>query len=133
VKNYSSGYFRFQKFFNKIFLILWDGLYTGDTVFPRVLNLSCACTPYNAQFEMLKGMLYPPGNTKLMCHKLPRIPREIFRKFGLNVVPFIILSCNQISTLKIDSMYNHAKFHQVRSTTWAVISILGMQKSWKQN
>jgi len=76
------------------------------------------------EFPLLKGMLYPPGKSELLCHKLPTIPREIFWKFGLNFVPLIILSYNRISTLKIDSMYNHAKFHKVRSNTWAIISIL---------
>ena len=76
----------------------------------------------------IKGMLYPCGNSELMCHKLPTIPREIFWKFGLNFVPLIILSCNRISTLKIDSLYNHTKFHKVQLNTGAVISIL--QITW---
>jgi len=74
-------------------------------------------------------MLYPRGNSELMCYKLPIIPREIFWKFSLNFVPLIILSCNQISTLKIDSMYYHAKFHKVWSNTWADISVL--QITWQ--
>jgi len=67
------------------------------------------------EYPLLKGMLYPRGNSELMCYKLPTIPRGIFWKFGLNFVPIIILSRNQISTLKIDPIHNHAKFHLIRS------------------
>jgi len=72
----------------------------------------------------VKGMLYPRGNSELMCYKLPTIPWEIFWKFGLNSVPIIISSCNRIFTLKIDPINNHAKFHQVWFSTTVVISIL---------
>jgi len=58
----------------------------------------------------LKGMLYPRGNSKLMCYKLPTILRKIFRKFGLNFVPIIILSRKRISTLRIDPIHKHPKF-----------------------
>jgi len=69
--------------------------------------------------ELVKGMLYPPGNSELMCDKLPTIPREIFWKFGLNFVPIIIMSHNQTSVPMIDPIHNHTKFHKVRSNTWA--------------
>jgi len=70
------------------------------------------------------SMLYPRENSELMCYKLPTIPQEIFWKFGWNFVPIIILSRNWISTLKIDPIKNHAKFHQVWFSTTVVISIL---------
>ena len=39
--------------------------------------------PLNINKCKVKGMLYPPGNSELMCHKLPTIPREIFLKIWL--------------------------------------------------
>ena len=32
----------------------------------------------NEELRNIKGMLYPRGNSELMCYKLPTIPREIF-------------------------------------------------------
>ena len=69
------------------------------------LHLSLSFRTCTYPLLSLKDMLYPPGNSELMCHKLPTIPREIFWKFALNFVPLIILSCNRISTLKIYSIY----------------------------
>jgi len=78
----------------------------------------------NIRLPLIKGMLYLHGNSELMCHKLLTIPLKIFWKFGLNFVPMIILSRNRISTLEIDPLHNHAKFHQVWFSTTVVISIL---------
>ena len=73
---------------------------------------------------MFKGMLYPRGNSELMCYKLPTILREILWKFRLNFVPIIISSRNRISTLEIDPIHNYAKFHQIWFSSTVVISIL---------
>jgi len=79
---------------------------------------------YFPTYLQFKGMLCPRGYSELMCYKLPTILGEIFWKFGSNFVPIIILSRNQISTLKIDPIHNHAKFHQVWFSTTVVLSIL---------
>ena len=74
--------------------------------------------------KYIKGTLYPRGNSELMYYKLLTILREIVLKFGLDFVQIIISSCNRISTLKIDPIHHHAKFHQIWFSTIVVISIL---------
>jgi len=46
-----------------------------------------------------------------MCYELVTISLWNFWKFGINWALLVILSCNKISNLKIDSVYSHDKFY----------------------